>query len=154
MLLVAGLQRAKMICFFLEQPQTSLMDSHKRFGYQPFKDLLAVRTWMGAFGSPSPKATKVFGHDVKALIPLARSLTPALRSKLAEDTPELYYEFIQDGKLRCTGNKNALKQSQVYPLECSRFLSLSLSLFLAQSVALSVSPSLILHMFLAIPRDS
>ena len=115
MLLYSALMRAKRALYLLEQPLTSLMDSHDRFHQPPWNEILSVSTWMGCYGGPTPKPTRVMSLDFNAIYPLKRTMTPTLRAKLKQDGPETVIEFIQDGKVRCTGNRQVLKSSQVYP---------------------------------------
>ena len=117
MVLVGASMRAKDVLYFLEQPGTSLMEEHDRFVDGPLSDVLCIKTWMGCFGLPTPKATKVSSPELDALYPLQRKMTAGLKAKLKSDQDEVEttYDFIQDGRLRTTGHKAALKNSQVYP---------------------------------------
>ena len=117
MVLVACLMRGKKVLMFLEQPLTSLMDKHKRMNSPAMDELFFIKTWMGCFGGPTPKPSKIYASEFSALLPLKRKMTGALKKKLKSEGPQTTYDFIQDGRLKTTGNKQVLKTSQVYPPE-------------------------------------
>ena len=101
--------------FILEQPATSIMYLHPRMQQVAawFGDSWSeVRTYMGAFGAPTPKPTILYsGHRyVKSL---ARTLTKEQKKGLDPDV-EMSTRDEMTGAV--TGGKD-LKKSQAYPVE-------------------------------------
>ena len=80
-------------------------------------ELFFIKTWMGCFGGPTPKPSKIYASEFSALLPLKRKMTSALKQRLKSEGPQTTYDFVQDGRLKTTGNKQVLKTSQVYPPE-------------------------------------
>ena len=141
MILVGGLGYSKLCELLLEQPGSSLMDKHDRFDKPPFNNLLHVRTMMGAFGAPTCKPSKIFGTSLDQIYPLKRSLSKSRKAELSTSAPETCYEFIQGGRVRCTGNKHALKQTQVYPREYAETVVKSWEAWKAESTQEGDDPS-------------
>ena len=96
----------------LEQPGSSIMFRHPRLLN---RGMCEVFTWMGAFGAPSAKPTKLLSNNRKILRPLAKQLKREDREHLCSKdmwTKELNPN--DHASMSVTGLKG-LKQSQDYP---------------------------------------
>jgi hypothetical protein len=103
--------------FILEQPGTSLMFEHPRIrqlqeladagGLRPIR---SIWTWMGAFGAPTPKPTKLFGTPIW-MMALKRTIR---RKDFAKRTDLVTYTEDVTGKVSYSGS-TGLKSSQAYP---------------------------------------
>jgi hypothetical protein len=103
--------------FILEQPGTSLMFEHPRIrqlqaladagGLRPIR---SIWTWMGAFGAPTPKPTKLLGTPTWMLA-LRRTIR---RTDFVKRTDMVTYAEDATGKVSYSGS-TGLKSSQAYP---------------------------------------
>eukprot|EP00969_Alexandrium_andersonii_P085668 3777041-Alexandrium_andersonii.AAC.1 len=118
MLLILLMLMGKKAAFILEQPASSLMRRHERFKHAAFARVEHTHTWMGCFGGPSPKPTKLYSNATWTR-KLERRMTQEVRTHMAANT-DLVHNSEKLGTY--TGEKavsggRGLKPSQEYPIQ-------------------------------------
>ena len=117
-MLIALLGEGNFNLEILEQPLTSIMNEHKRFSLLSWEHL---ETWMGMFGAPTPKPTRIFTTDLAAIIGLKRTMPQHIREKLFHDgAPKATYSYFKDGRVKTQPNVKVMKESQKYPEQYGR----------------------------------
>ena len=112
MVLIACLTKAKRVVDIVEQPMTSVMDRHKRMHVL---NLEQVETWMGLFGAPTAKPTKLLSAHMEITIGLKRVMSKAERLRFAEEPPPTTYSYWADGRIKVQPIVSNMKKSQQYP---------------------------------------
>ena len=111
MMLIALLGEGNFNLEILEQPLTSIMNEHKRFSLLSWEHL---ETWMGMFGAPTPKPTRIFTTDLAAIIGLKRTMPQHIRDKFQHEVPKATYSYFKDGRVKTQPNVKVMKESQKY----------------------------------------
>ena len=110
-MVLCGCLIAKKSMMVVEQPLTSVMDGHKRFHLLNMRE---VRTWMGLFGAPTAKPSRLFSPDLRVILPLRRRMDAGTRRRFAAEAPATTWSYWKDGRLKTQSCRKAMKETQVY----------------------------------------
>ena len=111
MCLIWFIVRMRESLYLLEQPSSSMMFDHPRVSERRALGG-TTRTWMGCFGAPTAKPTKLGSNDFMLVARLHRRMTTAVRSLLNSDGVTTVEEDVF-GHKHVTGGP-ALKGTQEY----------------------------------------
>ena len=77
--------------------------------------LLECQTWMGLFGAPTAKPTRLFSPDLRIVLPLKRIMSNPERKQFAAEAPSNTYQYFKDGRVKTQSFTKRMKKSQEYP---------------------------------------
>ena len=114
--------------WLLEQPSSSLLVHHPRI--QAIQMLLqrerkwhSVHTWMGAFGGPTPKSTRLWSSSARFLQGMHRTLPRSVINTMCQESGIATYTVNPERRalgLSSTTGAAGLHDSQAYPVEFGR----------------------------------
>ena len=114
MVLLSLVTSGKAVVDILEQPMTSLMDKDKRIGSMQLEE---VHTWLGIFGAPTAKPTKLMSKHLEITIGLKRKMGKSEKDRFAAEAPPTTYAYWKDGRIKVQPIVGNMRKSQQYSVK-------------------------------------